>query len=384
MNADPSSGQPVAVMLAGSNAPKWMVVGGTSIATPEWAGIFAIANAMRAAGGKPPVGEPHALLYAMASTDAATCSNVFGDITSGSNGNCATCSARAGYDQATGLGTPNVTALLNFLTAAPAPLEVTPTTITAATGGPLVFTAAVNTPNPVNFTLRAAPAGLSIDSNGVVTWPTPVVGSYAVTVMAVDSQTKALGITVYTINITSPSAPTVSGSTVFAKAGTALTFPVIYSAGPLERLTFSLSGAPAGMGISSTGIVTWAKPEVGGHSFTVTVKNSKTGLSGSAGYTVSVQSTLPAPGYPQISFAPMSAVAGKALLGSISVADPGAVSVSATVSGVPTGKKLFVRGMSLSASWAKPVVGSYPIRVTVVDESGHTATATVPLVVTAQ
>jgi hypothetical protein len=384
-NADPNSGQPVAVILAGNPNVQWLVVGGTSIATPEWAGIFAIANAMRAAAGKPPVGQPHALLYAMASTDAATYASTFGDITSGANGSCTLCAARVGYDQATGLGTPNVTALLNFLADAAPALEVTSATVSAASGSALSFTAAVDTPNTLVYTLRGAPTGLGIDANGVVLWPTPLVGSNDLTVMAVDNQTQALGLGIYTIQVAAPTAPGVKGSTVYAKSGTALTFPVLYTAGALEPLSFSLGGAPSGMAISSTGVVTWAKPETGGHSVTVTVKNTSTGLSGSATYTVSVSTTLPAPGYPQIAAAPMSAVAGKALSGNIiSVTDPGAVAVSATVSGAPAGMRFFVSGMVLRATWPKPVAGNYAIRISVVDESGHQATATVPLVVSAQ
>jgi hypothetical protein len=383
-NADPVTGQFIAVIPQGGTATSWMVIGGTSLATPEWAGIFTIANAMRAAAGKAPLGQPHALLYGMAATAAATYASVFSDITTGSNGNCVTCAAGIGYDQPTGLGTPNGTALLNFLAEVPPPLEMTPATIAGATGTPLSFTVSVNAANPVNYTLSGAPAGLGIDGSGVVTWPVPAVGSYGLTVTATDSQTKAQGMAVFNINVAAPTAPTVNAAKVFGMPGTALTFPIIYAAGALDALSFSLSGAPVGMEIGSRGAVSWPTPVLGSYSVTVTVKNSKTGLSGSATYTVKVQSTSPAPSYPLAGFTPMRAVAGKATAGTISFTAPGATTVTTDISGAPKGMNFFVRGLSLNASWAKPVTGSYPIRITAVDDTGRKSTATVVLVVTAQ
>jgi hypothetical protein len=158
----------------------------------------------------------------------------------------------------------------------------------------------VNTSNPLTYTLSGAPVGLTIDASGVVKWTTPVVGSYDLTVTAIDAQTKAEGIGVYTISVVAPTAPTVSASTVYGMPGSALSFQIIYGAGALEPLTFSLSGAPSGMAIGSTGTVTWAKPVLGTYNVNAVVKNSKTGLSGSATYAVKVQSTAPPTSYPEI------------------------------------------------------------------------------------
>jgi subtilase family serine protease len=77
----------------------WIVVGGTSLATPCWAGLIAIADQLRAAnGGRPLNGATQTLpaLYSLPSSD-------FHDITGGSNG---LYTAAAGYDEVTGLGSP--------------------------------------------------------------------------------------------------------------------------------------------------------------------------------------------------------------------------------------------------------------------------------------
>ena len=104
-DADPNTG--VAVYDSFNQANPWLRVGGTSLAAPCWAGLIAIANQGRvAAGGTTLDGPSQTLpaLYSLTSSD-------FHDITSGSNGN----SAAPGYDQITGLGTPQANLLVPAL-----------------------------------------------------------------------------------------------------------------------------------------------------------------------------------------------------------------------------------------------------------------------------
>ncbi|MDA0178789.1 S53 family peptidase [Solirubrobacter phytolaccae] len=82
-------------------------IGGTSWSTPIWAGFCARLNEARANVGKPPLPFLGPLLYPLAGTAA------FRDVTSGSNGGYA---AGPGYDMVTGLGTPNLAALVAALT----------------------------------------------------------------------------------------------------------------------------------------------------------------------------------------------------------------------------------------------------------------------------
>jgi subtilase family serine protease len=76
----------------------WLVFGGTSVASPVIAAVYALA-------GRPAAGSvPASLAYSHTG-------NLF-DVTSGSNGSCGSsylCTAKAGYDGPTGLGTPNGT-----------------------------------------------------------------------------------------------------------------------------------------------------------------------------------------------------------------------------------------------------------------------------------
>jgi len=102
-NADPNSGVSVYDSVSYGGQSGWFQVGGTSAATPAWAGLIAITDQGLATGGKGPLSGTQALsqLYALPSSD-------FHDITTGYNGYSAT----PGYDLVTGLGSPKANLLV--------------------------------------------------------------------------------------------------------------------------------------------------------------------------------------------------------------------------------------------------------------------------------
>jgi len=353
-NADPASGQYVAVQTPGATSASWISVGGTSLSTPQWAGLVAIANANRALAGKAALGAPHAVLYGQVSTVPGTYASAFADITRGSDGTCALCTAKVGYDPLTGLGTPNVAGLLTALGAsgaASAPV-VTPAAISGTVGTALSFTASVTAPNPVTYSLVGAPAGMDIASTGVVSWTTPVLGSYSVTVVARDSKTGLFGQGVYTITIAQQAAPVVSSAAASGMAGTAFSFATAVKAA--NPVSYSLVGAPAGMGISTSGVLAWASPVAGSYKVTVVAKDTKTGLSGQGVISVAISAPLP----PTVSSATVLGKPGVALSFAVAATAPNPVTY--TLGGAPAGMTVASTGV---VSWAKPVLGSYTVTV---------------------
>jgi subtilase family serine protease len=92
--ADPNTGVAVYDSFAYQGVSGWLVFGGTSVASPIIASVYALA------------GNAGSVSYPYAHT-----SSLF-DVTSGSNGSCGgsyLCTAGKGYDGPTGLGTPNGT-----------------------------------------------------------------------------------------------------------------------------------------------------------------------------------------------------------------------------------------------------------------------------------
>ena len=115
--------------------------GGTSCATPLWAGFMALVNQQAVANGKPTIGFINPVVYALASGPNYT--NLFHDITTGNNtwsGSPNLFRAVPGYDLCTGLGTPIGANLIAALAGA-ASLHVSPppppygSTLSALNGG---------------------------------------------------------------------------------------------------------------------------------------------------------------------------------------------------------------------------------------------------------
>jgi len=94
----------------------WYDIGGTSLATPQWAGLAAIADQLNGGG----LGPLNPLLYKLAANPSAYASDFF-DVTVGNNTavpGIPGYPASTGWDPVTGLGTPNAAAIVPALVAA--------------------------------------------------------------------------------------------------------------------------------------------------------------------------------------------------------------------------------------------------------------------------
>lgn len=198
LNADPMTGQYVAHIAPGATLPTWVSAGGTSLATVQWAGLLAVANAQRALAGKPSLGAPHSVLYGQIAGLPDLYAKAFADITSGANGTCANCTAKPGYDTLSGLGTPKVEGLLALLlqsqaastkpTLTQAPNALGATDIRAdvfagAAGRAFESNIAFSDPaaSRLTVTIVGVPKGLEwsvIGTTVVARWASPRVGSY--------------------------------------------------------------------------------------------------------------------------------------------------------------------------------------------------------------
>ena len=104
-DADPATGVAIHDSYDLGSSTPWGVIGGTSLATPCWAGLIAIADQGRVARGATTLDGPSQTLPALYSLPASD----FHDIVTGSNGGF---SAGPGYDEVTGLGTPKADLLV--------------------------------------------------------------------------------------------------------------------------------------------------------------------------------------------------------------------------------------------------------------------------------
>jgi hypothetical protein len=220
---------------------------------------------------------------------------------------------------------------------------------------------------------------MTVAASGIVSWPKPVTGTYAVTVTVKDGKTGLSGTGLYTVKIdASPVAPVVAAATVNGKASVPLSYTVSVSSA--SATGFALAGAPPGMTVNSAGVVTWANPVAGSYAVTVTATNATSGLSGKGLLTVVIAKSQP----PVITAPAMSGVAGKPLSGSITVSSPSGSALSVTISGVPPGVSFSVSGQSVLLYWASPVTGSYALAISARDGAGLTASTTLPITIKAK
>jgi subtilase family serine protease len=121
--------------------PGWGYVGGTSAGAPAWSGIVAIADQQSVANGHGSLSTAQVdnALYGVfhssggaSYTSGTAYTSDFNDITSGSNGYA----AAKGYDRATGLGSPKVSALVTLLAGSPASSMVTSGSTTTSGSSP--------------------------------------------------------------------------------------------------------------------------------------------------------------------------------------------------------------------------------------------------------
>lgn len=106
-DANPSTGVWVYDTTSYDGSSGWIGVGGTSAGAPQWSAIFADAQQLN-----PSLNGANVLQSLYSIYNSPNYGNAFHDVTVGYNG---AYSASSGYDEVTGIGTPNVSNLLTLL-----------------------------------------------------------------------------------------------------------------------------------------------------------------------------------------------------------------------------------------------------------------------------
>ncbi|MGA2965581.1 MAG: S53 family serine peptidase [Terriglobales bacterium] len=232
--------------------------GGTSFATPMWAGYLALANQQAAANGAT-IGFINPIIYPAALTSSY--STLFHDITSGTSGSY---SAVTGYDLVTGWGSPNTTGLINLLAGSSTPsftLSDSPTSLSITQGSNGATTITVT---PVNgFTGSVTLTNSTLPTGVTATYGTnPTTGTSVLTLTASSTAT------------TGTSTVTITGTSGTLQATTTLALTISAPATP----GFTVSASPATLSIAQSSNGTSTITVTSTNSFNSAVTLSATGL----------------------------------------------------------------------------------------------------------
>ncbi|HKN51041.1 MAG TPA: putative Ig domain-containing protein [Amycolatopsis sp.] len=172
--ADPQTGVAVYQTYGGSG---WAVYGGTSASSPIIAAVYALA-------GTPGSSDTPAA-YPYSHTG-----NLY-DVTSGSNGSCSPsvlCTAGAGWDGPTGLGTPNGTTAFTAGTSSGGVTAANPGSQSGVVGtAASLQLSASGGSGGYTWTASGLPAGLSVSTSGLISGTPTTAATYTVTATAKDS-----------------------------------------------------------------------------------------------------------------------------------------------------------------------------------------------------
>ncbi|WP_298272838.1 putative Ig domain-containing protein, partial [Geobacter sp.] len=138
------------------------------------------------------------------------------------------------------------------------------------------YTVVATDPNndSLTYSLAGAPAGMTISGN-VISWPSPVAGSYSLTVTVNDGKGGTVSQN-WLLTVTHVNRPPVINTTALPAGTDAASYSSQVDATDPDKdaLSYSLLYQPVGLTISSTGLLSWASPVAGTYTFNVTVTDS--------------------------------------------------------------------------------------------------------------
>jgi hypothetical protein len=241
---------------------------------------------------------------------------------------------------------------------------------TTATEGvaisPVQLTGSGGSGGPYTFTATGLPTGLTLSSSGLLSGTPTVSGTFNYTVTVTDN-TGHSGTVKCSITVNAPPPVTSNCVCTTGKQGVALTPATMTGSGGVGGpYTFTATGLPAGVTISSSGTISGTPTVSGTFNYTVTVTD-KAGNKGTVNCTIVVTGTPVCTSCVTINAAQGSPITPVTLVGSGGAGGP--YTFSAT--GLPAGLTMSSSG---TISGTPTVSGTFNYTVTVTDSKGNKAT----------
>ncbi|MCL2388398.1 MAG: stalk domain-containing protein [Defluviitaleaceae bacterium] len=243
-----------------------------------------------------------------------------------------------------------------------APTITSANTLSVSEGSRVSFLLTATGTTPINFTLSGAPAGVSISGGYLVIADTVTAGTRAFTITATNeagSDVQNFTLTVDNVAV----APTIiSANALTVLEGTGGTLSL--TATGTTPITFSLSGAPAGVSISGNQLTIAPTVTEGTSTFTITATNSAG--NNAQRFTLTVTRVAPSAIAPRIvSLNTLAVTEGNG--GSLQLNATGTAPVNFTLTNAPVGVSI-IGGQLVVADTA--TVGTHAFPITATNEAG--------------
>jgi hypothetical protein len=230
----------------------------------------------------------------------------------------------------------------------------------------------------LTYTASGLPAGLSISSSGLISGTPTTTGTNTVEVTATDT-TGASGSQTFTWTISPSAADTVTVTNPGNQTGTVGTAASVQisatDSDSSQTLTYTATGLPAGLSISSTGLISGTPTTAGTNSVTVTATDTS-GASGSTSFTWTISAASSTSGNKITVTNPgaQASIAGTAITNlQISATDSdSSQTLTYTATGLPPGLSISSSGL-ISGTPSVPGLGR--VLVTATDTTGASGTA---------
>jgi methionine-rich copper-binding protein CopC len=257
-------------------------------------------------------------------------------------------------------------------------ITVSPGTLTNATAGaayaPVTFTAS-GAPTAVTFAVTSGtlPAGMTLTSGGLLSGTPTATGTFSFTVTATDANGCSGAVSV-TLQVLCPTITVTPTTLTNATVGSAYAPVTFAQTGGVGTTTFSVTGGalPAGMTLSSAGVLSGTPTAAGTASFTVTATDAN-GCTGTVTVTLDVQC-------PTITVTPATlpdALGGVAYSQLISVTGGTAPHTWSASGALPAGVTFNTGTHTLAGTPTQ--TGTFPITITATDVNACSGAVTTSL-----
>ncbi|PAT33092.1 hypothetical protein CLI92_05275 [Vandammella animalimorsus] len=224
----------------------------------------------------------------------------------------------------------------------------------------------------LSYQLHTAPVGMSISATGAILWTNPTAGNHPVELRVSDPH-GAWASQSWTLRVGANGQPVIHSAPVSsAQRGQPYSYQVQASDPDGDFLTYQLSGAPSGISVNASGLISGVPASIGNHTLTVTVSDGQASVQQS--WTLHVSEPIVAPLAASVQIAPPVLQVGQSAAITIlpSGGTPPYTLHNPAIAGRshPFTPNDSANPSAWQASYTATTAGRYPVRATVRDSKG--------------